>query len=702
MPLIESIFDEEVSVHQAVLTSAGLFGTDYLRSSLQEAIDAESRIPDEIDKLTQAALEASDDEELIIIDYQKDLVSWQLKRAANIARIRMAHLDEVELFGKQKKENEINATNLNHWAYYYAWTSDPRSDAPLIKIPTEPFPFQYDFINTLHKDIFVYRRGRVIDKSREMGATWFFLLYNIWGWRYLKGYQALFGSRKEEYVDEIGNPKSLFEKMRFVIRMLPDWMLPKNFDAGKIPFAKITNPENESILDGESSNQNIGRSGRFTAVFLDEFQLFPAGGDQALASLTDATRSIFMVGTAHGSDNRFYVERHAGRYKTLTLHWTLHPWKDDRWYLWQKRTRPAHELAQEVDIDYTASVAGRLFAEFNPLVHFITWNEFADYFIKHGVEDVLDANKVPRIPPHWTLARGLDIGTNPEHPTCSSMAAAPADDEPLRDSVFVFSSMTLDGTEAPITPLRIHWKIYSYCSLHNMSNSRFAVSVMSHEAKTERDSFIIDVPPGTELAYAAWDGSRTDGIGAIQNYLQERNGKEGRSKVVHPFRPYLSDESVPESQRHYAPRIYFICHAPQCEAYKDEATGRWMVRPSIDENGHQRVGVEFPKYHTPEEPTGDKAPANVLAPVRKKNDMIDAIRMYAFYWFAPNATGDAQKAIEKQLPKNLRKKAIKELTEPDEIAGTILARETFMARKGIGVNTTNWRDELYAKLNSGR
>jgi hypothetical protein len=68
---------------------------------------------------------------------------------------------------------------------------------------------------------------------------------------------------------------SLFEKIRFMIRNLPDWMIPQGFskELGKNKtntFRKVTDPNSEASITGKTANPDAGRGGTRHAIFMDE------------------------------------------------------------------------------------------------------------------------------------------------------------------------------------------------------------------------------------------------------------------------------------------------------------------------------------------------------------------------------------------------------------------------------------------------
>jgi hypothetical protein len=80
--------------------------------------------------------------------------------------------------------------------------------------------------------------------------------------------------RSEQLVDKLGDPDSIFEKMRIIIRNLPGFMLPADFDAdfdgaGDMPYMKIVNRQTGVTITGESGD-NIGRGGHKLIYFKDD------------------------------------------------------------------------------------------------------------------------------------------------------------------------------------------------------------------------------------------------------------------------------------------------------------------------------------------------------------------------------------------------------------------------------------------------
>jgi len=76
-------------------------------------------------------------------------------------------------------------------------------------VPFLLFPKQAEFITWL-RDRWLGREDGLAEKSRDMGVSWLCVAFAAWMWLFHTGTVIGFGSRKEEYVDDLNDPKSLF------------------------------------------------------------------------------------------------------------------------------------------------------------------------------------------------------------------------------------------------------------------------------------------------------------------------------------------------------------------------------------------------------------------------------------------------------------------------------------------------------------
>lgn len=247
------------------------------------------------------------------------------------------------------------------WVNSFGATYNPRKNPSTIPFIT--YKYEDDLILDL-VDSIKNQKDILIDKSRDMGVTWCVLLVFTWFWQFHgEGFDFLCGSRKEQYIDGIGNMDTLMEKIRFLIRNQPKWMRPEGFDWKRDSnYMKIVNPETKATITGEATNANFSRSGRRRAIFFDEFAFWETDAEAWRAS-ADSTNCRIVVSTPCGFNNQFAKLRHSGSIPVRSLHWKLHPEKDQAWYdnECKRRNNDAVEIAQELDINYEGSVEGVLF-----------------------------------------------------------------------------------------------------------------------------------------------------------------------------------------------------------------------------------------------------------------------------------------------------------------------------------------------------
>jgi hypothetical protein len=177
--------------------------------------------------------------------------------------------DRVLEVGAKEYYRTCPAEFIDHWCDTY----DPRN-LPLglpARVPFVLFPRQVQLIEFFHECLKAEECG-LVEKSRDMGATWLASGFSVWLWLFWPGAAIGWGSYKEQLVDRIGVVDSIFEKMRMIVRGLPDEFLPRGFSPSEhMNYMRFVNPENGSTITGEVGD-NMGRGGRKMIYFKDEAQ----------------------------------------------------------------------------------------------------------------------------------------------------------------------------------------------------------------------------------------------------------------------------------------------------------------------------------------------------------------------------------------------------------------------------------------------
>lgn len=249
---------------------------------------------------------------------------------------------------------------FNDWL----WTYDPRKKIKVL--PFKLYPFQEEFIKDM-ADAYANEEPLLVEKSRDMGFSWLVLGFFLWKGITEMDFSAGIGSRKALLVDELGNMKSLMERVRFMISRLPKF-LQCGYDPKKnTKMGLIRLPDTNSYFAGEAGD-DIGRGDRTSAYLIDEFAHIPRSA-MVQAAVSQTSNCIIYGSTPKGKGNEFARLRHKTKIKRSTLHWKNHPEKDQAWYEKQKETMDAATLAQEIDISYTKSQEGKVYKWFDAEKH---------------------------------------------------------------------------------------------------------------------------------------------------------------------------------------------------------------------------------------------------------------------------------------------------------------------------------------------
>jgi phage terminase large subunit len=240
----------------------------------------------------------------------------------------------------------------------WGMTFDPRNverGLPSL-IPFILFPKQEEWINWFIER-WKKREPGITEKSRDMGISWLTIALGATLCLFNDNVVAGYGSRKEEYVDHIGDPKSLFFKARQFISNIPSVFTGYWSEKKHSSYMRIVFPITGSRMIGEAGD-NIGRGDRTSFTIVDE-SAWLQRPELVEASLSQTTNCRQDVSTPHGLGNPFARKRFSGEINVFTFHWRDDPRKDDEWY--EKKKKDIGDsvvIAQELDLNYSASLDG--------------------------------------------------------------------------------------------------------------------------------------------------------------------------------------------------------------------------------------------------------------------------------------------------------------------------------------------------------
>lgn len=300
---------------------------------------------------------------------------------------------------------------IMHWMDTYDPRKSPTHAKPELRgpkrMPFVLFSKQAHVVDFLHEMRQTGENG-LIEKCRDVGITWLACGYSVWSWLFIDGDAIGWGSRKQELVDKIGDPSSIFEKLRMLIRGLPDVFKPAGLkERDHLKSMNLVNPDNGATIIGEIGH-SIGRGGRTSMYFKDESAHYEQP-ESIQAALDDNTHVQIDISSVNGLGNVFHRRREAGidwtpgvkiepgYVRVCIVDWRDHPEKTQEWYDRRKakaeREGMQHIFAQEVDRNYSAAIQ-------NTIIPY-EW-----------LQACIDAHlKVPylRIPPPDVWYGGLDV-----------------------------------------------------------------------------------------------------------------------------------------------------------------------------------------------------------------------------------------------------------------------------------------------------
>jgi len=246
--------------------------------------------------------------------------------------------------GLQKDLLAACAASQLYWVNAFAMTwhqfdVDPEGNRIEAKYPNQPmitWPIQDKLLLTFEECV---ENGEdiLIDKARDMGASWCCLDFLHWNMLFVPDTDILEVSRNEDYVDKTGNMKALFQRHDFINQQLPEWMRPPDCHPGQKNRQRLHwyNPVINTTLDGESTTGVVAVGDRRKLMLVDEFGLHQHGKSVRVKSRDAALVRIINSTSQPGSEYNKW--RRDKTIKVFVMPYWEHPEKGFGRYIKQEK-----------------------------------------------------------------------------------------------------------------------------------------------------------------------------------------------------------------------------------------------------------------------------------------------------------------------------------------------------------------------------
>jgi len=243
---------------------------------------------------------------------------------------------------------------INSWAV----TLDPRSIAKgrAALVPMILWDRQRELVGFLYERWLGGEPGVVI-KSRDVGASWCAMALLATLCIFERNFAALVCSATEVKLDRVGDPDTLFEKVRQFVKHLP-LEFRGGWSEAASPYLRCNFPATGSSITGEAGAA-AGRGGRKSLIIVDESAHFHQSIAAALAATSDC---VVHMSSVNGMANDFAVMAHNSAIPRFDIRYSDDPRKAPAsgWYERKVAQTDPVVFAAEYDCNFLASVEGQL------------------------------------------------------------------------------------------------------------------------------------------------------------------------------------------------------------------------------------------------------------------------------------------------------------------------------------------------------